>query len=63
MYRDFGCQHHLVQERDDQRPDIPGLTLAGFERWATLLIRAHPEEEYTRLKKAVLDMPISNSDN
>lgn len=62
MYRDLGCQHHLVQKRNDQRPNIPGLTPAGFERWATLLIHAYPEEEYTRLNKAVLDMPISNPD-
>jgi len=28
----------------------------------TLLIKAYPEEEYKRLRKAVLDMPISNPD-
>ena len=63
MYRQLSCQHHLVQEQDDQRPDIPGLTPVGFERWVTLLIKAHPEEEYQRLQKAVLDMPISNPDD
>lgn len=63
MYRNLRCQHHLIQERDDQRPNIPGLTPLGFERWVTLLIRAHPEEEYRRLQKTVLDMPISNPDN
>lgn len=62
MYRQLSCQHHLVQEQDDQRPDIPGLTPVGFERWVTLLIKAHPEEEYQRLQKAVLDMPINNPD-
>ena len=62
MYRDLKCQHHLVQEQNNQRPDIPGLTPVGFERWMTLLIQAHPEEEYRRLRKAVLDMPISNPD-
>ena len=62
MYRDLKCQHHLVQEQNNQRPDIPGLTPVGFERWMTLLIQAHPEEEYRRLQKAVLDMPISNPD-
>lgn len=62
MYRQLRCQHHLVQEQEDQRPDIPGLTPVGFERWVTLLIKAHPEEEYQRLQKAVLDMPISNPD-
>ena len=63
MYRELECQHHLVQERFDERPDIPGLTPVGFERWVTLLIQAHPEEEYERLQKAVLAMPISNPDD
>ena len=63
MYRDLECQHHLVQERYDERPDIPGLTPIGFERWVTLLIQAHPEEEFARLQKAVLDMPICNPDD
>ena len=63
MYRELSCQHHLVQERHDERPDIPGLTPIGFERWVTLLIQAHPDEEYERLQKAVLDMPISNPDD
>lgn len=62
MYRDLECQHHLVQARNDQKPDIPGLTPVGFERWMTLLIQAHPEEEYRRLQKAVLDIPTSNPD-
>lgn len=63
MYRDLSCQHHLVQEKYDERPDIPGLTPVGFERWVTLLIKAHPEEEFERLQKAVLEMPISNPDD
>ena len=63
MYRNLECQHHLVQGSHDARPDIPGLTPIGFERWATLLIQAHPEEEFERLRKAVLEMPISNPDD
>lgn len=63
MYRNVECQHHLVQEKNDARPDIPGLTPVGFERWATLLIQAHPEEEFERLQKAILKMPISNPDD
>ena len=54
MYRNLGCQHHLIQEPDDQRPNIPGLTPLGFERWVTLLIRAHPGDEYRRLQKPFL---------
>lgn len=63
IYRDFECQHHLVQERYDERSDISGLTSIDFTRWATLLIQAHSEEEYERLQKTVLQMPISNSDD
>lgn len=62
IYRELGCQHHLVQEQDDERPEIPSLTPVGFQRWATLLIQAHPDEEYERLQKAMRDMPISNPD-
>ena len=63
MFRDLECQHHLVQERHDLRPDIPGLTPIGFERWATLLIQSHPNQEFERLQKTVLEMPISNPDD
>ncbi|KAL8788125.1 MAG: hypothetical protein Q9213_001883 [Squamulea squamosa] len=62
MYRDLECQHHLVQEHVDERPDIPGLTPVGFQRWVTLLIQAHPNKEFERLQKAVLAMPINNPD-
>lgn len=63
MYRELDCQHHLVQEDHGERPAIPGLTPIGFERWVTLLIQAHPDEEYNRLQKAVLTMPISNPED
>ncbi|KAL8736461.1 MAG: hypothetical protein Q9166_000253 [cf. Caloplaca sp. 2 TL-2023] len=62
MYRDLECQHHLVQEHFDEKPDIPGLTPVGFQKWVTLLIQAHPEKEFERLQKAVLAMPINNPD-
>lgn len=63
MYREIEAEHHLVQGDLREKPDIPGLTPRGFERWATLMIQAHPEREYERLQKAVLDMPISNPDD
>lgn len=63
MYRDLECQHHLVQEHFDERPDIPGLTPVGFQKWVTLLIQAHPMEEFERLQKAALGMPINNPDD
>ena len=63
MYRELECQHHLVQEQFDEKPDIPALTPVGFQRWVTLLIQAHPAEEFERLKKALLEMPISNPED
>lgn len=63
LYRAIEAEHHLVQEKLDERPDIPGLTPRGFERWASLMIQAHPQREFERLQKAVLAMPISNPDN
>jgi hypothetical protein len=63
MFRELEVQHHLVQEKASERPDIPGLTPRGFEAWFILLIKAHPDQEYERLAKTALDMPISNPDN
>ena len=65
LYREIGAVHHLVQEESkyDERPDIPGLTPVGFQKWATLMLKANPEQEFERLQKVVLEMPISNADN
>ena len=63
MLRELEVQHHLVQEKVNERPDIPGLTPQGFETWYTLLIKAHPDQEYERLAKTALDLPISNPDD
>lgn len=63
LYREVEAQHHLVQGRVDERPDIPGLTPSGFERWSILMLLANPEQEFERLQKAVLDMPICNFDD
>ena len=65
MFREVEAQHHLAQPlgKDGERPDIPGLTPKGFETWAILLIKAHPDLEFERLAKTALDMPISNPDD
>lgn len=63
MYQSLKCQHHLVQLTCEDIPTIPGLTPHGFECWMTTLIQAHPDVEYERLAKAVLNMPISNADS
>lgn len=63
IYRDLRCQHHFIQLGSQSIPDIPALTPDGFDQFMTVLIQAHPEMEYARLAKAVLDMPVSNADN
>ncbi|OAK98052.1 hypothetical protein IQ06DRAFT_279087 [Phaeosphaeriaceae sp. SRC1lsM3a] len=63
IYRDMRCQHHLIQEHLADAPYIPALTPDGFQEWMTAMILAYPEQEYERLAKAVLDMPISNADD
>lgn len=63
IYRDLRCEHYLIQDAPEKVPCIPALTPAGFQTWMTILIQAHPDLEYKRLSKAVLDMPISNADN
>ncbi|RMZ85284.1 hypothetical protein DV738_g350, partial [Chaetothyriales sp. CBS 135597] len=65
MFREISAQHHLVQPhgKENERPDVPGLTPRGFATWATLLIRAHPSQEFERLAKTARDMPISNPDD
>lgn len=63
MFRDIEAQHHLIQDKLDERPDIPGLTPQGFQTWATLLFKAHPDQEFERLAKTALYMPISNPDD
>lgn len=65
IYRDIEAEHHLVQDPQNlkERPDIPGLTPRGFEKWYTLMIQANPDREFARLQKTVLDMPINNPDD
>ncbi|OKL60844.1 hypothetical protein UA08_03208 [Talaromyces atroroseus] len=65
IYRSIEAEHHLVQDPSNlkERPDIPGLTPRGFEKWYTLMIQANPDREFSRLQKTVLDMPISNPDD
>jgi hypothetical protein len=62
MFRRLKCQHHLVQTQLHEVPNVPGLTPAGFETFLACLIQAHPDSEFDRLSKAVMNMPISNAD-
>ncbi|KAK2731458.1 hypothetical protein FQN55_004674 [Onygenales sp. PD_40] len=65
LYRKLKAEHHLVQDVGSfgERPDIPGLTPRGFERWVTLLIQTNPDQEYERIRRTVREMPISNPDD
>ncbi|KAF4550133.1 Hypothetical protein D9617_18g033240 [Elsinoe fawcettii] len=63
LFLSLRCQHHLVQFGLQDSPSIPGLTPQGFETFMTILIQAHPDQEFQRLDKAARDMPISNADS
>jgi hypothetical protein len=63
LFREIDVEHHLIQRDLKTRPEIPGLTPKGFEKWATLLILANPEREHERLQRAVRNMPINNPDD
>ncbi|KAF2463488.1 uncharacterized protein BDR25DRAFT_298052 [Lindgomyces ingoldianus] len=63
IYREMRCQHHLIQEHSAGEPRVPALTPEGFQEWMTTMIQAYPDNEYKRLSKAVLDLPISNADD
>ncbi|KAJ5095586.1 hypothetical protein NUU61_004942 [Penicillium alfredii] len=64
LFRSIQAQHHLVQdERLEVRPDIPSLTAKGFERWATVMIQAHPNREHKRFQKLLQKTSILNPDN
>lgn len=62
MFRRLKCEHHLVQTHNQEAPNVPALTPLGFETFMTCLIQAHPDLEFERLSKAVMNMPISNAD-
>ncbi|ORY11609.1 hypothetical protein BCR34DRAFT_624717 [Clohesyomyces aquaticus] len=63
IYREMRCEHHLIQESVAGEPRVPALTPQGFEEWMTAMIQAYPDNEFDRLSKAVLHMPISNADD
>lgn len=58
LYRDMGCQHHLVQDDTRNEPTIPALTPLGFAHFMTVTILAYPDVEWKRLEKVVTDLPI-----
>jgi hypothetical protein len=58
LYQELGCEYHLIQEDPHFAPIIPSLTPVGFAYWMAIFLLAYPEEEWRRLEKVVLEMPI-----
>ncbi|EZF32815.1 hypothetical protein H101_03604, partial [Trichophyton interdigitale H6] len=63
LFRSLSIEHHLVQDQLDERPDIPGLTPRGFERWMSMMIQAHPEREFERVQNIIQNVSIINPDD
>lgn len=63
LYREFGIEHHLIQDKLDKRPDIPALTTRGFSKWMTVLLQSFPREELDRLSRLLLKLPVVNADD
>ncbi|KAL2168596.1 hypothetical protein VTG60DRAFT_7139 [Thermothelomyces hinnuleus] len=59
LYQQLACEYYLVPAEPKARPTVPGLTLAGWTRWMTLVTRAYPTEEAQRLGKVVAALPIN----
>ncbi|KOS18558.1 hypothetical protein ESCO_001311 [Escovopsis weberi] len=62
LYLDLRCEHHLVPPPRSCTPRIPALTPAGFQAWATMLIRAAPGREARRLALMAQDLPLVADD-
>ncbi|KAK7755894.1 hypothetical protein SLS62_002181 [Diatrype stigma] len=71
LFSDLGCAYHLAPPPDppagapfttpSPRPQIPGLTPAGFCRYFTTCLLAYPDEEFRRLEKIVADVSSPSS--
>ncbi|KAL2179846.1 uncharacterized protein P884DRAFT_283046 [Thermothelomyces heterothallicus CBS 202.75] len=59
LYQQLACEYYLVPAEPKARPTVPGLTLAGWTRWMTIVTRAYPAEEAQRLDKVVAALPIN----
>jgi hypothetical protein len=47
-----------MQETSTSAPVIPALTPLGFVQWQAILALAYPDEEWERLSKVVLALPV-----
>ncbi|KAK4102672.1 hypothetical protein N658DRAFT_506281 [Parathielavia hyrcaniae] len=59
LYEQLACEYYLVPAKPNSRPTVPGLTLSGWARWMTLVIRAYPNEEAQRLARVFAALPIN----
>jgi hypothetical protein len=51
-----------MQYTPTSAPIVPALTSVGFARWEAILILAYPDEEWDRLSRVVLDLPVEVDD-
>ncbi|KAI1471189.1 uncharacterized protein F4812DRAFT_467366 [Daldinia caldariorum] len=58
FFTDLDCQYHLVPPNAYSRPRVPGLTPAGFVRYFTTCVLAHPDEEFRRLDRIAADVQL-----
>lgn len=63
----FFCQiqaaYDLIQQKPDELPDVPALTVVGFTTWMCYTLGADPDREFQRLARTVRDLPVSNPDD
>jgi hypothetical protein len=51
-----------MQKTPTSAPIVPALTSVGFAHWEAILILAYPDEEWDRLSRVVLDLPVEVDD-
>ena len=51
-----------MQNPPTSAPVVPALTSVGFAHWEAILILAYPDEEWERLSRVVLDLPVEADD-
>ncbi|KXJ96559.1 hypothetical protein Micbo1qcDRAFT_155131, partial [Microdochium bolleyi] len=63
LYEVLGCDYHLVRDpaSKSSKPRLPALTPAGYSEFMTIGLLAFPDEEFRRLQRATIDIPILTS--
>ena len=64
IYQVQGCQHVLVQPKNDtDPPSIPALTIKGFVRWQSIQILLEPQTHVPIMQFAVRNWALKNPDD